>query len=98
MDATDKELILELFQKIVNLQINLTVYRDLLQRSNIQSRETGLKLNWQDAVAAHRQKIDSNSMGTLYSDIEERLTASTPLSSESIRLLIALAESPLEPE
>ena len=92
MDATEKQLVLELFRKMVDLQIELAVCRDILQTSRLFEKESSRELSWQETVKSHRKKIDSKFLGEWYSDIQEQLQSSTLGYPESILLLTALAE------
>jgi hypothetical protein len=99
MDATPKtnqELVLQLLHKLIDLQVELAAMTSVLKSSLIQEQQTGKQIDWQKAVAHHRDSIRSSNPVALYSDIERRLLSSNLESPEAILLMIELANRSIE--
>ena len=90
MDVAQKQRVLDLFQKVIDLHSQQAAMRGVLRWSAI-----GQQIDWVKAFREQLDLIKSMPPTVVYEDIKNKLNSSNLEYPEAVLLLIELAERPI---
>ena len=91
----EQELKLQLFEKLISLQVEAAAMRSVLQNCRIWESKTDRLLDWGKVVEHHREAINNSFPAGLYSEAKQELISSTHSASELARLVTIILETPI---